>query len=174
MYEPTAEICVRPVDMIRFALFLTLGVLALPAVAQQAPVIRLAQLKEIMETPSEQIQVINFWATWCAPCVKELPLFEALHERADVKVSLVSLDFEMKRDPNIVYRFVERKKLKSHVYILDEKDPNVWIDAVEKKWQGAIPVTLLVNTRTGQRKFIDHEVKEGDLERWIEELKPTK
>lgn len=143
---------------------------ALPG--QTPPRVKVEQLKQLIEKPSDQIQVINFWATWCAPCIKEMPLFEKLGQtRTDVAVTLVSVDLDLDPNPAKVYKFVERKKLKSTVVILDEKDPNVWIDVIEKTWQGAIPATLIVNTKTGKRTFVDKELHEGDLEKLIDEVK---
>ena len=139
--------------------------------AQQAEVIKLSQLHELIQSKTDHIKVINFWATWCAPCVKEMPLFEKLgQERADVKVTFVSMDLDMDPNPEIVYKFVARKKLQSQVLILDEKNPNTWIDTVEKNWSGALPATIIINGKTGQRKFIEKELHEGDLEKLIAEI----
>jgi thiol-disulfide isomerase/thioredoxin len=138
--------------------------------AQQAEVIKFDRLHSILEEKGEKVQVINFWATWCGPCVKELPLFEALSARNEptIKVTLVSLDFadEIKK----VNSFISRRKIKSEVLLLDEIDYNSWIDRVEKSWGGAIPATLFINQRTGQRKFVDRELKEGELEEIISSL----
>ena len=140
--------------------------------AQQAETVKLKRIQDKIATSSERIQVINFWATWCAPCVKEIPLFENLTTtRKDVEVTLVSIDLDLDPNPEKVYRFMNRKKLQSTVWILDEKDPNSWIDKIDKSWSGAIPATLFVNTRTGQRKFVERQLEDGDLERLIEELK---
>ena len=79
-------------------LLLTLVVLiaGFSATSQQAETVKLNQLQEIMEAKTDHIKVINFWATWCAPCIKELPLFEKLgQERLDVKVTLVSMDLDL-------------------------------------------------------------------------------
>jgi hypothetical protein len=56
------------------------------------------------------------------------------------------------------------------VLILDEKDPNVWINQIEKGWSGAIPATIIINGKTGQRKFVEKELHEGDLEKLIAEI----
>ena len=137
---------------------------------QPAKIIKLAELKSLMDGPSEKIQVINFWATWCAPCVKELPLFEKLaQERQDVKVTLVSMDLDLDPNPEKVYRFIARKKLQSEVLILDEKDPNSYIDQIDKRWTGALPATIIINNKTGQRKFVGRELHEGELEKLIAE-----
>jgi thiol-disulfide isomerase/thioredoxin len=143
------------------------------AYSQKAEIIKLERLQKIIHEKSDKIQVLNFWATWCGPCVKELPLFEKLNASAqtDVKITLVSLDLDLDPDPAKVYKFIERKNLQSEVLILDEKDSNAWIDKIDKNWSGALPATIIINQRTGQRKFVGKELHEGDLERLIEEIK---
>jgi len=140
--------------------------------AQQVPLLHLAELQKLMDTPSVEIKVINFWATWCAPCIKELPLFEKVNQdRKDAKVTLVSMDIDLDPNPEKVYKFVSRKKLQSQVVILNEQNPNDWIDKIEKEWSGALPATLLINTKNGKRKFVEKELHEGDLEKLIDEIK---
>lgn len=90
--------------------------------------------------------VVNFWATWCGPCVKELPYFEQLTEAYKdhkVKVILVSLDFPKKMDRKLL-PFLKKRQLKSDVVLLDDPKTNKWIDMVDPSWSGAIPVTLFV------------------------------
>jgi thiol-disulfide isomerase/thioredoxin len=148
----------------------TLLCVTLSSYAQQAEVIKFDRLNSLLEEKGQQVHIINFWATWCAPCVKELPLFEALNAKNDprVKVTLISLDFadEIKK----VNAFISRRKIESKVFLLDEIDYNSWIDRVEKSWGGAIPATLIINQQTGQRKFVDRELKDGELEKVIESL----
>jgi thiol-disulfide isomerase/thioredoxin len=152
-----------------FTLFLLIKLLS--ATAQQAETIKLGQLQALIQDKSDHIKVINFWATWCAPCIKELPLFEKLgQERRDVKVTLVSLDLDLDPNPEKVHKFVARKKLQSQVLILDERDPNSWINQIDKNWSGALPATIIINGKTGQRKFVEKELHEGDLEKLIAEL----
>ncbi len=117
------------------------------------------------------IKVVNFWATWCAPCVKELPLFEKLNkENKNVKVLLVSMDYDLDPSPVKVKRFVERKKIASQVVILAEQNPNDWIEKIDKNWSGALPATLVVNPGNGKRKLVQGGLKEGDLEKLIAEV----
>lgn len=146
--------------------------LSLMAAAQEAKEIKLNDLQQLINAPSDRIQVINFWATWCAPCVKEIPLLEALHmENKEVDVTLVSMDYDLDPNPDKVNRFITRKKLQSKVVILAETDPNSWIDKIDKDWQGALPTTLVVNTKTGKRKLIQKELQEGELEKLIAEVR---
>ena len=153
-------------------LVLLVLLIAIEGKAQQAELIKLSQLQTLIEEKSDHIKVINFWATWCAPCVKELPLFESLNQnRKDAKVILVSMDIDLDPNPEKVYKFVVRKKVQSQVVILDERDPNSWINKIDKNWSGALPSTLFVNTANGKRKFVEKEMHAGDLEKFIEEVK---
>ena len=87
------------------------------------------QLKPLLFQESERVQVINFWATWCAPCIKELPYFEKLNQRDDVEVLLVSLDFPKHKQKRLL-PFIEKRKLKSKVVHLDDADENFWINQI--------------------------------------------
>jgi thiol-disulfide isomerase/thioredoxin len=137
--------------------------------AQEIPVIKLKDLENILQSKNKEILVVNFWATWCGPCVKELPYFEDLHQQnANARVVLVSLDFADKLDR--VKTFVGHKNIEAEVLLLDEIDYNSWIDKVDTSWQGAIPATLILNTRTGQRKFLARELAEGQLDNLIQEI----
>lgn len=148
-----------------------LFLVALAGSGQDAKIIKLQQLQQMMAQKTDHIKVINFWATWCAPCVKEIPLFEKLgKERSDVKITLVSMDLDLDPNPEKVYRFIARKKLQSEVVILDEKDPNSYINQIDKSWSGAIPATIIINGRTGKRKFVERELHEGELEKLISEI----
>jgi len=155
----------------RKPIFLFCLLLASAASAQQANVIKFDKLQALIDSKSDQVQVINFWATWCAPCVKELPLLEKLNANNDptVKVTLINLDFADKLDK--VNAFIARKNMKTDVLLLDEIDYNTWIDKVDKSWGGAIPATLIINPKNGRRKFLDKELQEGDLEKLIAEVK---
>ena len=152
--------------------FVVLGVmLSGAATAQTINQIKLKDLQKLLTTKSDRIQVINFWATWCAPCVKEIPLFEKLRsDNSHVDITLVSMDFDLDPDPTKVERFVTRKGLKNKVVILAETDPNSWIDKIDKNWSGALPATLIINTQTGKRKLVQKELHEGDLEKLITEV----
>ncbi len=106
-------------------------------------IIKFTDLDKLMQK-DDGIYVINFWATWCRPCVAEIPDFEILANNFrlnNVKVVFISLDF--KRDLEGVKKFIEDKKISSPVYLLDEPDYDSWIDKVSTKWSGAIPATLI-------------------------------
>ena len=159
---------------LKFGYYSTVVLLSLlslsPANAQKATVVKLDALQKILNTKSEQIQVINFWATWCAPCIKELPLLEKLNtqNQLNAKITLINLDYADKLDK--VNAFIERKNIRSEVLLLDEVDYDSWIDKVDKSWSGAIPATLIINPKTGQRRFVEKELNQGELENLIASL----
>lgn len=112
-----------------------------------------AALENTVLSDKNTIYVVNFWATWCAPCVKELPYFEKLNaENKQVKVVLVSLDFKNQFESKLV-PFLERKSINSEVVLLTDKEYNTWLPAVDKEWSGSIPATLIINN--GKRVFAE-------------------
>lgn len=103
---------------------------------------------------SDTTYVINFWATWCRPCVKELPYFEQLAiENADkpFKLVLVSLDFDDKVEA--VKALLAKKGITSEAVILADPQADEWIDKVDVAWSGAIPATVII--KNGKRYFFE-------------------
>lgn len=99
--------------------------------------------------------VLNFWATWCGPCVAELPYFFELEQQysgKNVKFIYVSLDF-MKSLEKKLLPFLEERKIKNEVIVLDQKDVNSWMEKIDKEWSGAIPATLIFNSE--KRVFLE-------------------
>ncbi len=127
-------------------------------------------LKPYLHIDDEKLHVVNFWATWCAPCVKELPYFEALSQTYgsdSIDVLLVSLDFPNKYETNLL-PFIEKNKLKSAVIALDDTDQNRWIPAINENWSGAIPATLIYKGK--KRKFYEQSFTEAELNKEIEQF----
>ena len=112
-----------------------------------------AALEKAVLSDSNTTYVVNFWATWCAPCVKELPHFEQLNsENKKVKVVLVSLDFKNQYEAKLL-PFLKKKAIKSEVVLLTDKDYNTWLPAVDKDWSGSIPATLII--KNGKKVFVE-------------------
>ncbi|MBI1289373.1 MAG: redoxin domain-containing protein [Flavobacteriales bacterium] len=155
-----------------FAATLLLFAFASFGKAQTVPVIGLDQLETRLANGGDTTYVVNFWATWCGPCVKELPFFENLHLNAvgtDRKVLLVTLDFVSQLESKVI-PFLKEKQLKSEVLLMDEAKPNQWIPRVSEEWSGALPATLFVNTQKKTRHFYEGSFKEGELEQKLKEL----
>jgi len=141
--------------------------------AQHIPIIRLNYLEQRFANGGDTTFVVNLWATWCGPCVKELPCFEALnasYSDTKGKVLLVTLDFTEQLDTKVI-PFVKQKALRSEILMLDEANPNDWIPKVSTDWSGAIPATLFVNHALGIRHFHEGSFAEGELEAKLKELR---
>ena len=129
-----------------------------------------AGFEKLLNKKDDKVYVINFWATWCAPCVKELPHFEKLnkdYKHNNVEVILVSLDFphlyESKLKP-----YIEKKNLKSKVIALDDAEMNSWIPKVSKDWSGSIPATVIYKNDT--RKFFEKSFSYDELEKEVKQF----
>lgn len=127
-------------------------------------------LEPFLTTTSDKTYVVNFWATWCAPCIKEMPYFEKLNSNyADKKVEviLVSLDFPNKYDSNL-NPFIKDQNLKSKVIALNDTDSNTWIPKISEDWSGAIPATLIYNK--DKRQFYEQSFTYGELETEVKQF----
>lgn len=127
--------------------------------AQSVEIVKWNYIENLMNQKSDTLYVINFWATWCAPCVKELPYFDRLaaeNKSAKLKVILISLDFKKQMESRIK-PFVKEKNIQSKVVVLDEPNYNSWIDKVNPEWSGAIPATLIVGGDTATPLFFEKE-----------------
>ncbi|UXX79768.1 TlpA family protein disulfide reductase [Reichenbachiella carrageenanivorans] len=135
--------------------------------AQSVEVIKYPDLAKLISTPSEKNKVINFWATWCRPCIKELPQFLDLYEKynsENLELSLISFDFVEDLDSKLI-PFLTKRNIKANVYLLDETDYNSFIDKVDPAWSGAIPATLMMTSKNTKRIFIEKEFTENELEK---------
>jgi thiol-disulfide isomerase/thioredoxin len=123
-------------------------------------------ISAMSQNNSDTTYIINFWATWCKPCVEELPSFEKLNETykdQKVKVILVSCDFKKQLDSRVI-PFIKNKKMRSEVVLMNETDPNNWIERVDSRFSGSIPATLIINGKKDFRYFKEGETTFDELE----------
>lgn len=132
--------------------------------SRSIPMYSFEELNPLLHIDNDTTYVVNFWATWCKPCVKELPAFEQLGSNygdQKVKVVLVSLDFPDVLESRVI-PFVESKDLQSEVVLLDDPDANSWIPKIAEEWTGAIPATLIYQGE--KRKFYERTFTYDELE----------
>lgn len=135
---------------------------------QATPFITADELSKRLTISGDSVLLVNFWATWCKPCVAELPFIEQFAKvNADkkIKVLLVSLDFKNTIDTRLKI-FIQNKGIKSEVVVIDQTNADTWMPKIEKRWGGAIPISLLYTKDKkvfGNREFESFE----DLNTWI-------
>ncbi len=124
-------------------------------------------LEMLLNKNDHKTYVVNFWATWCKPCVEELPAFQKLHEiykDKNVEVILVSLDFKKQVESRLI-PFIKENNVNPKVFLMVDPDQNTWIPKVSSEWSGAIPATIIYNKNN--RKFYEqsftYEVLENEL-----------
>jgi len=134
--------------------------------AQSVPSWKVASLNKYIAA-SDSILVINFWATFCKPCNEEIPYFETIvnkYKKQKVKLLLVSLDMK-DQYPQKLKAFAKKNKYSSQIIWLNETNADYFCPAVDTTWSGGIPATLIVNTKTGYRKFFEDQMKPEEFER---------
>lgn len=134
------------------------------------PVVSLAELRQRIAHPTnDTTYIVNFWATWCKPCIEELPVFEQLTQESNtsnLKVLLVSLDFKKDIETKVL-PFVTKRGLRSEVLLMNEPNAAAWIDKVDSSWSGAIPATIIINPVRRSRRFIEGQLTKPELDSLI-------
>ncbi|RDB03023.1 TlpA disulfide reductase family protein [Runella aurantiaca] len=137
--------------------------------AQKVSVVKWKEIQDILSQSSDTTYIVNFWATWCKPCVAELPHFEEVQKNykdRNVKVIMVSMDFAKDLTARVI-PFVSQHQLTGKVWLLNEPDANNWIDKISTEWSGAIPATLIVNNQKKKKVFFEQKL---DYDRLVKEL----
>ncbi len=132
----------------------------LTADGQNIEQLKFDDIKKRVTIDNDTLYVLNFWATWCKPCIEELPAFEKCNsefQKKKIKIILVNLDFNSKVQ-SLVEPFIEKKNLRSEIVHITDTDANSWINKADSSWSGAIPATIMY--RSGKKQFF----KEGSLE----------
>lgn len=115
--------------------------------AVDIPIMNFIELDQYLNSLNYDKLVVNFWATWCKPCVEELHHFQQLQDDysdQDVKVILVSLDFVKGLESRLL-PFLDRHDIEAEVIVLNDPNANEWINKVSEQWSGAIPATWFIS-----------------------------
>lgn len=140
--------------------------------AQGVKKIKITDLEKTIQESKTPL-IVNFWATFCKPCIEEIPFLEEITKKNKVDLLLVSLDLE-KLYPAELKNFIAKKKYSSPVVWLDKSDADYFCPKVDSAWSGAIPASLFVNNKTGYRKFFEIQFSKPQLEREIRTMLSSK
>ena len=144
MRDPRSSVVARRA----LSALLAAGLLAAASLASAEPVKHLLPqdyARRIVASKKGRVLLVNFWATWCEPCREEMPHLVAAARRfpsRDLAVVLVSLDSQ-KTGPAQVPRFLKEKKVPFVSWLAKTRDPQDFIDTVDRTWDGSLPYTLV-------------------------------
>jgi len=136
--------------------------------AQKVKKVQITEIEDIIQKTDHPV-IISFWATWCAPCIQEIPYFQETvkrYEDSNVEFVLVSLDFKGSY-PSGIESFLKKKNFQASFYWLNETNADYFCPKIDPKWDGSIPATLFVNNKTGYRKFFDRQLTPLQVEQEI-------
>jgi thiol-disulfide isomerase/thioredoxin len=132
-------------------------------------VLNFSQLEPHLHLKTDTVYLVNFWATWCKPCVEELPAFQKIsdeYKNENVKILLVSLDFPSQVDSRLK-PFLSENDISMKTVLLDDPNQNVWINKVHPSWSGSIPATLIYSGNS--RDFYEKSFTYTELKKIVEQ-----
>ena len=140
---------------------------------QQLKFIKEADLEEILKNQDNKLHVISLWASWCPPCVREMPVFQNtsfLYNTTEVRFIMISLDYPDKMETQLI-PFLKKYDINLEVLLMMDTDYLKWADKVDPDFQGNIPSTLFINNAKKIRHFHAGEITATELRSIIDKLK---
>ncbi|MDB5226372.1 MAG: TlpA family protein disulfide reductase [Bacteroidota bacterium] len=139
--------------------------------AQEITIVKIEDLKKVYEKPNDTTYIINFFATWCGPCMMEMPVLNEFYrnnKNTSKQLIFVSLDNSkyLKKLPS----FIKKLKIEAPVYLLNESSDFSWLPLIDKRWQGSIPATMVVNNKKHIQAFFETPLEQGQLEFYLKKL----
>ena len=131
-----------------------------------------ALLDKLIADAKGKVIVLNFWATWCPPCVKELPEFAKFYNEMDKnKVAFISLSAnDALKIEEEVTPFLKEKKLPFQVYVLDSNNPDAFYKALRVELSGALPATIIYGKDGIPKQVWEKDTTFAELKAAVEPL----
>jgi len=152
--------------MKRLVILISIFFFASASYSQTIRKVKMADVVRSFSNGSDTVYVVNFWATFCKPCVGEIPSFINIvnkYKGQKVKLLLVSLDLPSYY-PAKIAAFVKRSHFNTNIAWLNETNADIFCPMIDSTWSGAIPATIIVNAKTGYKKFFEDEMTAAQFE----------
>jgi len=133
--------------------------LSLMSQSQTIPKWKIQDVVNFYTKNNDTTYVVNFWSTYCQPCIEEMPYLQSISKKyATNRVKLVFVSLDAKSFyPKKLQAFLKKKKITTSVIWLNETNADIFCPAVDKKWSGAIPATIIVHNKKGYKQFYEQQ-----------------
>lgn len=129
------------------------------------------EIAHIFNQKNDTVYLINFWATTCPPCLKELPMFDKIKEKykdKKLRIYLVNID-DKERFESAVIPYVKKLHPSNKVFSLLDDDYTTWTAKINPEWYGALPYTVIYN-KDKRKYFFGAFKNEEELEKELEQM----
>lgn len=147
----------------------TISALEIPVdTSKLASLSEFKEFEDLMASEKGNVVLVNIWATWCKPCVHEMPMLEKLHQNYNgkgIKIVTLSIDEVAKAD-SLVIPFWEEKNFSMDNYLIAHQDPGAFVNKIDPLWIGLLPTSFIfdadgkkIETITGSMSYKGFERK---------------
>ena len=165
--KSTIQKCISAIAYNMIALFLIICFVDTNVAAQEVKIIHFEDLQKMSHPHDDTTYIINFFASWCVPCVKEMPIlldFEKSHSNQKIKLIFVSIDFKSNYKETLL-PLLQKLNIKKNIFLLQESNESKWIQMIDAQWSGDLPATLIVNAKKKQCNFYHQSIDTSILEK---------
>lgn len=141
--------------------FLLLSTLAFAAAPTSLQKVDETAYPKTVAAHKGKVVLVNFWATWCVPCRKEMPaLAKMAAALGDKTFQLVTISADEPEDEKTAVEFLVKAAIQSPAYLKSAKSDDKFIAMIDPKWSGALPALVLYD-KTGKK--VKSWIGESDL-----------
>lgn len=129
--------------------------------------------QQLVQQRNGKILFLNVWATWCFPCREEFPDLVKLaneYNESDVEIVGISADFPDEIDSKII-PFLQEQQAGFKNYVRNFADDETFINTINTKWSGALPITVIYDREGQQRDFHLGEADFTTFQKMIEAVR---
>lgn len=148
---------------------------AIQSASFEAPLVKVVKIQDLLKVfkaSRGSVTVLNFWATWCKPCLEEMPeLVRFYREHQSKGVSFVSVSADHPDDlMERVRPYVERQRIPFAVWVVGGESPDELVQAIDPQWQGSLPATFVFDASGTRRQAWYGKVEFSDLAGAVDSL----
>lgn len=133
--------------------------------------VNIESLKKIYTVDNDTTYIINFFATWCAPCIQEIPVLNTFYSKnSNTKNKLILVSLDKIAALKFLQKKVDKLNIKAPVFLLNANSDYAWLPQIDTRWQGSIPATMVINNKKNVKAFFETPLEEGQLEFYLSKL----